>query len=272
MPFISLKSRGLETYYEEEGKGPPVVLIGGFTSTLDTWGLQVGPLSERFQVIRPDNRGSGRTRIPADDGKRSPQIWADDVLALIDALGLERVHLVGCSMGGFIAQAFAVAHPERLISLTLMCTTPGGAHTVPISAQMMAGLQAGSVPGATADQLDAMTAAALHENARAENRKAWDYFTQLRVASPHSAQELEHRRAGIANFTVWDQLGTLKVPTLVTTGVGDRLVPPENSRVIAERIPGAELKFIEGGGHVFFIEQPQAVNALLLDFLSRHSG
>jgi len=67
-------------------------------------------------------------------------------------------------------------------------------------------------------------------------------------------------------------LGTLKVPTLVTTGVGDRLVPPENSRVIAERIPGAELKFIEGGGHVFFIEQPQAVNALLLDFLSRHSG
>ena len=105
----------------------PVVLIGGLSSTVETWGRLAELLAQRYRVIRPDNRGSGRTRIDPDDGDRSMPAFAGDVRGLLDALGLDRVHLVGASMGGMIVQQFAVTWPERLLSLTIACSHCGGA-------------------------------------------------------------------------------------------------------------------------------------------------
>ncbi|HME71918.1 MAG TPA: alpha/beta fold hydrolase [Myxococcota bacterium] len=96
------------------------------------------------------------------------------------------------------------------------------------------------------------------------------FYVEAKRAFPHAAEEIARRVRGIASFDVFDALPRLSVPTLLLTGSHDRLVPPENSHRLAGRIPGAELGVIEGGGHVFFIEQPEAANRALLDFFAKH--
>jgi pimeloyl-ACP methyl ester carboxylesterase len=122
MPYLDeARASGSRIWYESQGAGEAVVLIGGLSSTVETWGRVADLLAERYRVIRPDNRGSGRTRLDPDDGDRSMAAFADDVRRLLDGLGLERVHLVGASMGGMIVQQFATTWPERLLSLTVAC-------------------------------------------------------------------------------------------------------------------------------------------------------
>lgn len=270
MPFASIPARNLDVFYEARGSGDPVVLIGGFTSTVATWGRQVGLLSERFRVIALDNRGSGRTRVIDDDGVRSPVIWSDDVAAFCDQLALPAIHLVGVSMGGVIAQAFATQHESRLRSLTLMCTTPGGDHAPAVPLDVLQGVVRGSQPDPTDDDIDALARAVAHPETRTKRREAWECFLATRLAESHTVDEMQRRQAGLRGFTAWDELANLSVPTLVMTGSDDRLVPPENSRALADRIPGAELQIIHDGGHIFFVEQSHAVNQALLAFLSCH--
>ncbi len=270
MAHLELPGRGIDIYFEDRGSGAAAVLIGGIASTVETWGLQVDALARHFRVITPDNRGSGRTKIHNDDGARNPPQLADDVFALVDALGIDRFHLVGWSMGSLIAQAYAVSYPHRLRSLTLLSSTPGGAHGVPVAPDVARGLFVGSVPGASEDDLAALAAATMHVDTLEQNHAAWEYFCATRRDHPHAPEELARRAASIASFSVWDQLAELRVPTLVATGAGDRLMPPENSGRLAQQIPGAELELVEGGGHVFFIEKPDVVNAMLIGFLQRH--
>lgn len=270
MPYLPVPARNIEIYYEEAGSGDPVVLIGGFTSTIETWALQAPHLAGHFRVIAPDNRGSGRTRVPDDDGHRSPESWAEDVVALLDGLGIERAHLVGCSMGGFIAQAVAVRHGDRLRSLSLLCASPGGEHGVAPQQEVFRGVFAGSLADASEADVEALAHAVLDDRTRSTNPAAWELFSSTRVSHPHSAEELLRRQGGIAGFSVWDDLAGLDVPTLVATGTSDRLVPPENSSRLAARIPGAELHAVDHGGHIFFIEQAEVVNELLVRFLREH--
>ena len=119
MPSVKVDNAGsIEIYYEDHGEdhgedrgeGGPLVLVGGITSTADVWGLMVPSLAERHRVVTADNRGSGRTRVAEDDGERTPERFAGDLLALIDALELDTIHLVGASMGGMIVQEFALRH------------------------------------------------------------------------------------------------------------------------------------------------------------------
>ena len=266
MAHLSLPERSLDMYYEMAGSGEPVVLIGGFTSTVSTWRLQVPVLSEHYCVITPENRGSGRTRVIGDDdGSRSVWGWAEDLHGFLDALGLDRVHLAGCSMGGRIVQAFASRWEDRLLSLSLLCASPGDAHAVAGDPQVTSALAPGSVPGATAEDHASAAAAVFHPDTLVRRPDAIREFLEIRELEPHSAEELANRTAAMtAPFSVWDELGRLSVPTLVITGEADRLLPPENSRRLAEHIPNAHLVLVEGGGHVFFVEQPDVTNQELL--------
>ncbi len=266
MPYLQTDSQGpIEIYYEVEGSGPPVMLIGGLTSTVETWGRQRAALAARHQVILPDNRGSGRTRVPGDDGRRSIDAFARDVLALLDALDLERVHLAGASMGGLIVQAFALAHPERLRSLVLACTMFGGPQAIAADPAVTAQLLEG-----TGDNADASLAVVAHPESAEKRPDSLEFYLASKQAQPHSAEEVAKRAQAVAVFDVADQVGAIEVPTLVITGAQDVLVPPENSRLLAERIAGAELVEIDQAGHIFFCEQPEATNAALLDFFARH--
>ena len=266
MPYLDTTSAGpIQIYYEEEGRGDPVVLVGGLTSTVETWGLQRTALASHFRVILPDNRGSGRTRVPDDDGTRSVDGFAADVLALLDGLELDRVHLVGASMGGVIVQAFALAHPDRLRSLVLACTTFGGPQSVPAEPSVMAKLFA-----STGEDTDGSISVVAHPDSPALRPDAIAFYLKGKHAQPHSAQEVASRAPAVAAFDAADAVKSIETPTLVITGAQDILVPPENSRMLAARIPNAELVEIDQAGHIFFCEQPEATNAALLDFLSRH--
>jgi aminoacrylate hydrolase len=100
--------------------------------------------------------------------------------------------------------------------------------------------------------------------------EAVKFYVETKRALPHNSDELARRVRGIGSFDVFDALPGLSVPTLVVTGSHDRLVPPENAHRLAARIPGAELAVVEGGGHVFYVEQPEATNRALLDFFAKH--
>jgi pimeloyl-ACP methyl ester carboxylesterase len=263
---VALSDPALEVYYEEAGEGTPVVFVGGFTSTAATWRCQVPALADRHRVLVPENRGSGRTRVVGEDnGSRSVWGWATDLLAFVDALQLDRVHVAGCSMGGRIVQAFACRWPDRLLSLSLLCASPGGEHAVAGDPEVAAAVAVGSRPDATLEQQRAAVAAMFHPDTPARAPDTVRAFQELREVEAHTAEELVRRtQAMTAPFSVWDELGVLGVPALVITGEADQLLPPENSRRLAARIPRARLVLVPGGGHLFFMEQPEATNRELL--------
>jgi 3-oxoadipate enol-lactonase len=272
MAFVKGENQGaIEIHFEEKGAGEPLILIGGLTSTLEAWGLMVPELSAHYRVITPDNRGSGSTRLAIDDAVRSPERFAGDVLALADGLGLDRFHLMGVSMGGMIVQEFAVAHPERLASLTIGCSHFGGQGVVSPTDAVLRAMLGGSADGASDEAKDAAMAIQIHPETPEKRADRLAYFVGTKKAQPHSREELLNRVRGIGQFDVYDRLPELRVPTLVLTGSHDQLVPKENSSLIAGRISNASLIEISDAGHIFFAEQPQTTNAALLDFVAQHS-
>jgi 3-oxoadipate enol-lactonase len=268
MPSVKVDScGGIDIYYEDRGKGDPLVLVGGITSTADVWGLMVPTLAERHRVVTADNRGSGRTRVADDDGVRTPERFAADVLALIDALELDTIHLAGASMGGMIVQEFALRHPDRLRSLTIMCSTFGGPNGVQATPEVMTAMFKGSQAGASeADRLAAL-ATQMHPDTPQKRGDRLAFYESTKRAHPHTAEELARRAKGLGSFDVYQRLEELKLPTLVMAGTHDILIPSENARLLAQRISGARLELIEDSGHIFFVEQPDATSAALLDFI-----
>ena len=126
MPKV--KVNGIDIYYEEHGSGEPVVMIGGLGADTTLWSKQVPAFSERFRVVVFDNRGSGQSDKP--DKPYSIPMFAADTVGLMQALGIERAHVVGASLGGLVAQELVLTHPEMVDRLVLVCTTSNGPRSV----------------------------------------------------------------------------------------------------------------------------------------------
>src|SRR6185503_2959995 len=118
--MAKVRVNGIELNYVEAGSGEPVLMIMGFGGDHLAWGFQVPALSARYRVIAFDNRGAGQSRVP--DVPYLTRMLADDAVGLLDALGVERAHVIGASMGGMIPQEVALGHPGRVRSLQLHCT------------------------------------------------------------------------------------------------------------------------------------------------------
>ena len=260
----------INIYYEVHGKGELLVLIYGYAGHSGLWFRQIPILSKKYRVIAFDNRGVGRSDkpyIPCTMG-----MMAGDIAGLLDMIGIDTAHIFGISMGGMIAQHFALNYPQRVISLILGCTNCGGVHSIQPKPESIAALF-------DFERLKKMTPEEVTRQAMpfcfsqefieknpdiVEKRvaKSLEYLTPAHGATRQAAAIMGH--------DTYELLPKIELPTLVIAGDNDRLVPVENSRILASRIPKAELVIIKGAGHEFFIEDAEESNKIVLDFLGRH--
>jgi 3-oxoadipate enol-lactonase len=251
-------------YYETFGEGYPLVLIRGLGSNADHWYEQAPVLSKEYRVIVFDNRGVARSSDPG--GELSILMMANDVLGLLDHLKINSAHVFGLSMGGMIAQELAIQYPERVGGLILASTHCGGRHQVTAREEVRSVLM--DMIHIASDESKLKAAACLFDKETLEKRpEVARRYSEISLKRPVSAKTLSKQWEAIQKHDAFDRLLRIKAPTLVLTGDGDLLIPPENSKNLAERIPGAELKIISGGGHQVLVEQPEACNAAVLGFL-----
>ncbi len=260
MPFAN--SNGTRIYWTEAGSGPPLVVIMGLGYSHEMWHRVTPVVSKHFRTILFDNRGVGRSDIPP--GPYSIAGMAADSAAVLDAAGIERADIFGISMGGMIAQEFALQYPERVGKLILGCTACGGPKVVRAEAEVNTLLlDRAKMPMEEAIQAgvpfiyDSNTSRDLIEEDLVIRRRT---FPEPRA---YTAQ-----LQGILAWASYDRLQNIRAPTLVIHGATDRLVPPGNGKLIAETIPGAKFVLIDNASHIFTTDQAERSNAEVLSFLN----
>ena len=266
MPTIA--TNGINLYYELHGRGPLVVLIPGLGYDGWMYSRMIPGLAEQFQVISIDNRGSGRSDKPA--GPYTAQMLAADVIGLLDELGAAKAHIVGHSMGGFIAQALAIDYPERVDRLVLSATNFGGPHHIPITPPVMAVLT--DVSGDPIERLRRGIAISTAPGFAESNAEFVESWLQYRVAHPIDPAGYQAQLAiglGLlseaASFE--HKLGRVTAPTLLLFGEHDVVVPPGNAELLAAKLPHARVEILPNAGHVFPFETPEAANRAITRFL-----
>ena len=246
---------GVELYWERRGRGEPLLLIQGMSGTHLTWGEPfLSRLEPDFDCVVFDNRGIGNSAEVS--GPFTIAELADDALAVMDAAGFETAHVLGISMGGMVAQELALAHPDRLRSLTLGCTYPGGP-----GSSLMASEDAGPLLEAMGSGnldlvLKAMYAVNLSPGFRADESHFADFATMAK-ALPARRQTVQLQAGAIGGHDTQARLAEIAAPTLVIHGTEDKMIPVANGELIASLIPGARLEILDGVGHMFWWEQPE---------------
>jgi 3-oxoadipate enol-lactonase len=260
---MRIKVNGIQTNYEFSGKkgAPVVVLSHSLSSSLLMWNPQMDALSPYFQVLRYDTRGHGGSDAPP--GSYTLELLAEDVIALLDALGVDRVHFVGLSMGGMIGQCLALNHPDRLKSLAL-CDT---ASVVPAEAQPI-----------WQERMDNACKKGM-EGLFEETMERWFTPAFLRQNPPMvkliREQILATPVAGylgcaeaIRRLDYLDRISEVKTPALIMVGEDDPGMPVSSAEAMHKRMTNSKLVVLRSARHLSSVEQAQAFNAALLEFLS----
>ncbi len=262
MPFA--QNQGARIYWDQQGEGAPLLLIMGLGWTSQMWHRSRPVLSTQFRTIALDNRGVGQSDVPP--GPYPIALMASDAAAVLDAAGVERAHIWGMSMGGMIAQEFALQYPQRVRSLILGCTAPGGPNAVQAEREVIQLLFA---PRTTPEEMAKAINPYIYDAGTPDARKEED----LAVRRPWfpTAEGYLAQLQGIMAWEAYSRLPQIAAPTLVIHGESDRLVPPENGRRIAARIPNAELVLIPHASHIFPTDQTEAAHRAMLDFLAAHA-
>jgi pimeloyl-ACP methyl ester carboxylesterase len=267
MPKV--RANGIDLHYEAHGRGEPLLLIAGLGATCKLWDNQVPLLAREFQVIMFDNRGAGRSDKPQEP--YSIALFADDTAGLMDALGIDSAFVYGESMGGLIAQEFGVRHPGRARALVLGCTTFGGPKSVPLSpeaATTLASLGSVAIEAGLEPALRVFISQRFLERDRDEAVRCVTSYLDHRPPADAYGRQL----AACLTFDFYDRLAQIQAPTLVINGEDDALIPSENSRIMAERIAGAELVLFTKAGHMYFDELPEESAETVIDFLRRRGS
>jgi 3-oxoadipate enol-lactonase len=251
--------------YDVRGQGPPLVLIQGLGVGRWGWEPVVDRLARRFRVITIDNRGVGASDAPR--GSYSTRVMASDVVAVLDDAGVESAGVVGTSLGGMVAQELALAHPERVERLVLVATIPGGRLTAPMplktaylltwaplmrSEQRLRGFVEHNLgPGTLRRRAKVVRRLMAHKRAHPQSEQAW--------------------RAQATAGVLFDPLGRqrrITQPTLILQGTADQVVNPVNAELLADLIPDARVRYVEGAGHLMCWDEPRRFVRIVTGFLT----
>jgi 3-oxoadipate enol-lactonase len=267
MPLVPVGEVELDC--ERSGSGAPLLLIMGMSGTILHWGERfLAGLRDDFELIAYDHRGVGAS-APLHGATTIVQM-AEDAVGLLDALELDSVHVLGISMGGMIAQELALAHPERVRTLTLGCTYCGGEGSVSAPPEILQRLSEAMMSGdreralRTAFEINFSAAAAADAELYARFLAVGE---QRAVAVPVILAQLQACIAHDSNA----RLSQLQPPTLVVHGTEDQLLPVANGRLIASRVGGSQLEILDGAGHMFFWEQPEHSAGLVRSHAAVHA-
>jgi pimeloyl-ACP methyl ester carboxylesterase len=267
MPRVRVN--GVPLHYERHGSGEPLLLVTGFTISSAVFEPVLELYGSRFDCIIYDNRGSGRSGAPLRPTSM-PELAAD-AAGLLRELGVQSAHVCGLSMGGMIAQELAIRFPERVRGLVLGGTTPGGPRAARPTLRELRAL-GGAAAGGWRDGERSWLG-------------QWVFSESFRREQPQRARELlrhfgRHRATPQGVWAHWwasvyhdtlSRLRCIQAPTLVMHGEQDAMAPLSNARLLAERIPDAELCVVPAAGHAYMLERPQESFELLRDWLDRRS-
>lgn len=268
MPYARA-SDGIRLHYEVFGRprADTVLMIQGLGADKHGWDMQRFVLALKYRVVAFDNRGAGRSDKPF--GTYSLEQMADDAVCVLDAIGAERAHVVGASMGGGISQILAIRHPERVLSLTLACTACR-------NFEWRRELITRWASVASERGMGAMTSEAARWviGPRSFRRlsPAFGWLGPLAMRRPAHAFVAQCRAILAIDDSFADQLAEINVPTLIVVGNQDILTPRADSEELAERIPNAELVIISGAAHGLMVEHASTFNKVLFEFLGRASA
>jgi 3-oxoadipate enol-lactonase len=251
--------------YDVRGQGAPLVLIQGVGLGRWAWQPVADRLARHFQVITIDNRGVGASDAPT--GRYSTEAMADDVLAVLDHAGVRTASVLGTSLGGMIAQQLALAHPQRVDKLILVCTVPGGLRSRPMplgTTYLLA-----SAPFLTSQtRVREFVQRTLGPETLRRQPETARRLADSRLAHPQSEPAWRGQTAAGMLFNPQGRQRQITQPTLILQGSADQVVNPENAHVLAGLIPDARVRLFEGAGHLLYWEQPKRFVRVVTEFLA----
>lgn len=249
--------------YKVLGQGEPIVLIMGYSSTMDMWDpLFLDNLSSKYKVIIFDNRGMGNATAPP--GNFSIVQFANDTAGLLTALGIEKAHILGWSMGSFVAQELAIRNPEMVNKIILYAADCGGKEAVMPSPQILNDLA--NTSGSPEERGMRLFNLLFPKDWLSKQPVFYKWFPLPKETS--LPENIERQAQAIATWPgSCDRLGSIKSPVLVVTGAEDVITPPENAFVLAQRIKVSWLVQFEGAGHGLMYQYPDRLAKIVEDFI-----
>jgi 3-oxoadipate enol-lactonase len=252
----------MQLSFEQYGSGPAVVMIHGFGGSKAVWQPQIAEFSRHYRVIALDLPGHGNSPRPEGEKHYSPAACADELLLLMDQLGIQNVTLLGQSMGTFVSQIFCLAHPARVRALVLNGALAG---SPPL------GVQRGPWVDEIVKRIEARGIRAYMEElvpnffSRSPDPSLVKQATEeARKLAQHAA--IAYCRA-VTRLDIRERLGEIRVPTLLIVGAEDGRTPVEESERMNRAIPDAWLKIVKGAGHLANVEKPAEFNRAVLSFI-----
>ncbi|MEZ5428497.1 MAG: alpha/beta hydrolase [Pyrinomonadaceae bacterium] len=264
MPYA--ENNGTKIYWTEQGAGDPLLLIMGLGGTHKEWRRLLPALTEKYRVITFDNRGTGETVFSNEPFSIS--LMASDAKAVLDAAGAESAHVLGMSMGGMIAQEFAINYPEKLRSLVLAVTACGGSETVLAKTEVLFTLQG---RGSETPE-EAFWAMAPYIYDPGTPREMLEEDLAVREGKFTTPENFMRQLGAIIAWPgTFSRLSGIKAPTLVLHGKNDQLIPCANARILADAIPDSKIVELDDSSHIFTTDQTEKSAEAILGFLEKNN-
>jgi 3-oxoadipate enol-lactonase len=255
---------GVRIAYEVLGDGEPLLFVHGLGYDRRGWGPLPALLAADFQVLLFDNRGVGESDVP--EGPYAVSQMAADAVAVLDDAGVERAHVLGVSLGGYIAQEIALTYPDRVRKLVLGSTAPGGTRSHPMP---QAGLEAfGRFPTMEREAgLRLMVESSLGAHGVRERPELVEEIFAYRLERAPTLAGWQAQAYAGATFDAYDRIPGIAAPTLVIHGSADTVVDPRNADLLAELIPDARVEVVPERGHLVIWEEAELLAPVVREFL-----